>query len=375
MASPNRAAGEPAEPRSSRRGGPTIAYDPTMPTAVVPPPARFAAWTEAEAEPGAYPLEEALEASAGPRPIILDCDPGHDDALALLLALARPEIRLLGVTTVAGNAPLAATTRNALAVLTLAERTDVPVAPGADRPLRRPLEVASVVHGPGGLEGADLPEPAVEPLDEPAVEFIARCVEASPVPVTLVPTGPLTNIALFLASYRRLAAEKVGGICLMGGAIGAGNWTPSAEFNIWVDPEAAAIVFDSGRPIAMLGLDVTHQAILTLADADRLGALGTRTGRTFADLLRFFARYHHERYGWDGAPIHDAVAVAHTLGLGLVETRRARVDVETASELTRGRTVVDFEGRSGRLPNAEVGVTLDRRRFIELLVDAVRRFP
>lgn len=346
-----------------------------MPTTVVPPPIRFAAWTAAEPEPGAYPLEEALEEPAGPRPIILDCDPGHDDALALLLALARPEARLLGVTTVAGNAPLAATTRNALAVLTLADRTDVPVAAGADRPLRRPLEVASVVHGPGGLEGADLPEPEQDPVPEPAVEFIARAVEASPVPVTLVPTGPLTNIALFLSAYRRLAADKVGGICLMGGAIGTGNWTPSAEFNIWVDPEAAAIVFESGLPIAMIGLDVTHQAIMTLADGDRLAAIGNRTGAAFADLLRYFARYHRDRYGWDGAPIHDAVAVAHVLGLGLVETRRGRVDVETVSELTRGRTVVDFEGRTSRPANADVGVALDRRRFIELLVEAVRRFP
>ncbi len=346
-----------------------------MPTVVAPPRTRFVAWAEAEVEPEAYPLEEAIEEPVGPRPIILDCDPGHDDALALLLALARPEVRLLGVTTVAGNAPLAATTRNALAVLTLAGRTDVPVAAGADRPLRRPLEVASVVHGPGGLEGADLPEPEVEALPEPAVEFIARTVEASPVPVTLVPTGPLTNIALFLASYRHLAATKVGGICLMGGSVGAGNWTPSAEFNVWVDPDAAAIVFESGLPIAMMGLDVTHQAILTLADADRLAASGNRTGAAFADLLRYFARYHRERYGWDGAPIHDAVAVAHVLGLGLVETRRGRVDVETQSDLTRGRTVVDFEGRTGRPTNAEVGVALDRRRFIELLIEAVRRFP
>lgn len=347
-----------------------------MPTTLVRPPTGPVIWSDTEPEAEADPREEVVaEELDGPRPIILDCDPGHDDALALLLALARPEVRLLGVTTVAGNAPLPATTRNALAVLTLADRTDVPVAAGADRPLRRPLEVASVVHGPGGLEGAELPEPAMEPLDEPAVEFIARTVEASPVPVTLVPTGPLTNIALFLACHRKLAAAKVGGICLMGGAIGAGNWTPSAEFNIWVDPEAAAIVFESGLPITMIGLDVTHQAIMTLADADRLRGLGNRSGAVFADLLGYFARYHRERYGWDGAPIHDAVAVAHVLGLGLVETRRGRVDVETAGELTRGRTVVDFEARTGRPPNAEVGIALDRRRFIELLIDAVRRFP
>jgi pyrimidine-specific ribonucleoside hydrolase len=309
-----------------------------------------------------------------PTPIILDCDPGHDDALAMLLALARPEVELLGVTTVAGNATLENVTRNALSVLTLIERTDVPVAVGADRPLRRPLITAAHVHGVSGLEGADLPAPAFAPVDEPAVDFIARHVAASELPVTLVPTGPLTNIGAFIERYPALL-ERVSHICLMGGSIGEGNITASAEFNIWVDPEAAALVFDCGRRVTMIGLDVTHQAIVTHADAERLAALGTRTGRVFADLLHYFARFHRSRYGWDGSPIHDAVAVAHVVGMDLIQTQAYRVDVETTSELTRGRTVVDLRGLTGRPANVDVGLAIDRPRFVEMLQEAVGRYP
>lgn len=307
-------------------------------------------------------------------PIVLDCDPGHDDALAILLALARPEVELLAVTTVAGNAPLPATTRNALRVLTLLGRPEIPVAAGASRPLLRPLRAAPEVHGASGLDGADLPEPAMAARPEGAIELLRSTIESAPGPITLVPTGPLTNIALLLRTYPQVA-ERIERICLMGGSIGEGNTTASAEFNIWVDPEAAAVVFDCGRPITMIGLDVTHEARLTLSDADRLAAYGTPSGRVFADLLRYFARFHRERYGWDGAPIHDAVAVAHVAFPGLVETRPYHVDIETTSELTRGRTVVDLHGLTGRPPNAEVGVAIDRRRFVELLVEAVGRFP
>jgi pyrimidine-specific ribonucleoside hydrolase len=312
--------------------------------------------------------------TSGSTPVIVDCDPGHDDALAILLALARPELDLLAITTVAGNAPLAATTRNALRVLTLLGRTDIPVAAGAPCPLLRPLHVADDVHGTSGLDGADLPEPVVTVRPESALELLRATLEASPVPVTLIPTGPLTNIALLARTYPRLL-DRVARICLMGGAVGEGNTTASAEFNIWADPEAAAIVFDCGRPITMIGLDVTHEARMTHADADRLAALGNRTGRVFADLLRFFARFHLERYGWDGSPIHDAVAVAHVAVPGLVTTRPYHVDVETTSELTRGRTVVDTYGLTGRAANAEVGVAIDRARFVELIVEAVARFP
>ncbi len=189
-----------------------------------------------------------------------------------------------------------------------------------------------------------------------------------------MPTGPLTNIALLIRTYPRLL-ERIERICLMGGAIGEGNVTASAEFNIWADPEAAAIVFEAGRPITMIGLDVTHQAIVNAADAARMAALGTRTGRVFADLLEFFGRFHRERYGWDGSPIHDAVAVAHVALPGLVETEACRVDVETASELSRGRTVADRAGQTGRPVNAEIGLAIDRARFVDLLVEAVAQFP
>ncbi len=262
-------------------------------------------------------------------PIILDCDPGHDDALAITLALARPELELLALTTVAGNAPLEATTRNALRVLTLLGRTDVPVGRGAPAPLVRPLHVAVNVHGESGLDGADLPEPALDVQPVHAIELIRTVIERSPVPVTLVPTGPLTNIALLLRTYPRLI-ERIDQICLMGGSVGEGNTTASAEFNIWADPEAAEIVFQAGRPVTMIGLDVTHQAIVTADDAERMARLGNRTGQVFAGLLEFFGRFHRTRYGWDGSPVHDAVAVAHLAVPGLVETEPCRVDVETS---------------------------------------------
>jgi pyrimidine-specific ribonucleoside hydrolase len=309
-----------------------------------------------------------------PRPVIIDCDPGHDDALAILLALASPSLDVLGITTVTGNSPLANTTRNALRVLTLLGRTDVPVAAGAERHLLRDSWIPVEFHGTSGLDGADLPEPAVGPWPGAAVELTTTLVRDAPEPVTLVATGPLTNVAIFLRAQPALHA-RIDGICLMGGSIGEGNTTASAEFNIWADPEAAAVVFGSGLPVTMHGLDVTHQALFLPDDIARLDALETRTGTVFADLLRFVAEHHRVRYGWDGPPIHDAVAVAHLVDPGLVETRPYVVEIETHSELTRGRTVVDLEGLTGRPPNAEVGIRLDRERFVELIVAAVARFP
>jgi len=319
----------------------------------------------------------ALPAAPGagtPRPVILDCDPGHDDALAILLACASPELEVLGVTTVGGNAGLANTTRNALRVLTLLGRTDLPVAAGADRPLVREPFIQPAFHGESGLDGADLPEAAMKARPEAAIELTASLVRASAAPVTLVPTGPLTNIALFLRAFPALH-DRIGAISLMGGALGGGNTTASAEFNIWQDPEAAAIVFGSGIPILMAGLDVTHQALVLPADVARLDGLGTRTGRIFADLMRFFAIHHRNRYGWAGPPVHDAVAVGVLVAPWLVTRRRMRVDVETGDGLTRGRTVGDEEGISGRPANAEVGVDLDRAAFLDLVIDAVARFP
>jgi pyrimidine-specific ribonucleoside hydrolase len=306
-------------------------------------------------------------------PIILDCDPGHDDALAIVLALARPELRLLAITTVAGNAGLDRTTRNALRVLTLLGRTDVPVAAGAERPIVREPWVPVAFHGDSGLDGADLPEPAVGATALGALELASGLLRAADEPITLVATGPLTNIALLLRAAPGLR-DRIAAISVMGGSLGEGNTTASAEFNIWADPEAAAIVFEAGIPIRMAGLDVTHQALVLPADIARLEGLGTRAGRVFADLMRFFAIHHRDRYGWDGPPIHDAVAVAWLAEPGLVRSSELRIDIETAGVHTRGRTVADREGLTGRPPNVTVGLEIDRERLIDLVVDAVGRF-
>ena len=306
-------------------------------------------------------------------PIILDCDPGHDDALAIALAVARPELHLLAITTVAGNAPLDRTTRNALRVLTLLGRTDIPVAAGAEQPLMRELLAQVQFHGDSGLDGADLPEPAVGPVPIGALELASALLREAGEPVTLVATGPLTNVALLLRAAPSLR-HRIAAISLMGGSLGEGNTTAAAEFNMWTDPEAAAIVFGSGIPIRMAGLDVTHQALVLPADIARLAGLGTRPGRVFADLMRFFAIHHRDRYGWGGPPIHDAIAVAWLVEPDLVGSATLRIDVETTGEHTRGRTVADPEGLSGRPANAEVGLSIDRERLIDLVVDAVGRF-
>jgi inosine-uridine nucleoside N-ribohydrolase len=301
--------------------------------------------------------------------ILLDCDPGHDDAIALLLALASPEVELVGVTTTHGNQTLEKTTANALKLLEFVGRTDIPVAAGADRPLRREPFVAAYVHGESGMDGPALPPPTTTPVKEHAVDFIAESVVAGTDPVTLVPTGPLTNIGLFLARHPESAA-RVERIVLMGGAIGEGNVTPAAEFNIWCDPEAADRVFSSGLDVTMIGLDVTHKALVGRAHTEQLRGSG-RVGAMVAELLDFYGRFHRETYGWDGSPIHDAVAVAHAFRPGLVETRRTGVRVDCDGELGRGRTNVDLYGRVGWKPNAEVGVDIDAGGFIGLLLERI----
>ncbi len=304
-----------------------------------------------------------------PTPIVLDCDPGHDDAIALLLALGSPELELLGVTTTYGNQTLEKTTANALRVLELAGRTDVPVAVGAAAPLERELVVAAHVHGESGLDGPALPSPSVEPVADDAVEWIAGAVADAAGPVTLVPTGPLTNVARYLAVHGTDGLQR---IVLMGGAIAEGNMTPAAEFNIWADPEAAHAVFHSGLDVTMIGLDVTHKAVTGPEVQRRLREAGS-IGVFVAELVDFFTVYHRETYGWDGAPIHDAVAVAHVLRPGLVETVARNVEVERESELCRGRTVVDLWRRTGRPANAHVGVDLDTDAFFDLLVERIGR--
>jgi len=303
-----------------------------------------------------------------PIPVILDCDPGHDDAIALLLALASPELELVGVTTSYGNQTLEKTTANALRVLELVERTDVPVSAGAERPLARELVVAAHVHGESGLDGPALPEAHATPIPDDAASFTARAIRSARAPVTIVATGPLTNVARYLAEH---GPEGIGQIVVMGGAIAEGNFTPAAEFNVWCDPEAAAAVFDSGLDVSMIGLDVTHQALLGAEIEARLRDIG-RIGAFVADLSVYFTRYHRETYGWEGAPIHDAVAVAHLIRPGLVETRHRSVEVELESELCRGRTVVDLWNRTDRPPNVHVGVGIDVDAFFELLVERIR---
>jgi len=300
-------------------------------------------------------------------PIVLDCDPGHDDAIALLLALASPEVEVLGVTTSYGNQTLEKTTENALRVLELVGRTDVPVTRGADRPLGRELVVAAHVHGDSGLDGPVLPAATTAPRSDDAVDFVAKLVQAAAKPVTLVPTGPLTNVARYLGEH---GTDGIARVVLMGGSIAEGNFTPAAEFNVWCDPEAAAQVFASGLDVTMVGLDVTHKALLGPAEEARLRASG-RVGAFVAELNVFFTRYHRDTYGWDGAPIHDAVAVAHVIRPGLLETRHRNVEIELESELCRGRTVVDLWNRTDRAPNANVAVGLDREALFELLVERI----
>jgi inosine-uridine nucleoside N-ribohydrolase len=300
-------------------------------------------------------------------PIILDCDPGHDDAIALLLALASPELELLGVTTVHGNQTVEKTTANAIRVLDLVGRADVPVAAGADRPLVRELVVASHVHGESGLDGPALPPPSRAAIGETALAFLERRIAASTVPVTLVATGPLTNVAQLLEQTGGVNLER---IVVMGGSIAEGNMTPAAEFNIWADPEAAAVVFASPLDTTMIGLDVTHRAVTTPALQARLRG-GGAVGSFVADLIDFFAVYHRETYGWEGAPIHDAVAVAHVVRPGLVTTVQRNVEIELVSELCRGRTVVDRWTRTARPRNAHVGIDLDTTAFFDLLIERI----
>ncbi|QWL65393.1 pyrimidine-specific ribonucleoside hydrolase RihA [Aeromonas jandaei] len=307
-------------------------------------------------------------------PVILDCDPGHDDAIALILALASPELKVLAVTTSAGNQTPDKTLNNALRILTLLGRDDIPVAAGAPKPLARELIIADNVHGESGLDGPKLPDPAFAPQAMTGIELMARSLRESPEPVTLVPTGPLTNIALLLAAHPELKS-KIARIVLMGGAAGAGNWTPAAEFNIYVDPEAADMVFKSGIPITMCGLDVTHEAQVMDEDIERVRAITNPVAQCVAGLLDFFMIYHRDpKWGFAGAPLHDPCTIAWLLNPALFHGVECRVDIETRGEHTVGMTVVDRYGLTGKPANALVLLGLDRAGFIDLLVERLRAF-
>jgi inosine-uridine nucleoside N-ribohydrolase len=305
-------------------------------------------------------------------PTILDCDPGHDDMVAILLAAAHPRIDLIAVTTVAGNGTLERTTHNARAVCTMAGIRDVPIAAGEAGPLVGTLRTAAHVHGETGLEGAELADPDVPLAAEHAVDLMARVLRDATEPVTLVPTGPLTNVAMLLRTYPSLT-ERVGEIVLMGGSTGPGNVEPLAEFNIYVDPEAADVVFSSGLPVTMCGLNVTHQALATEAVLERLLGLGTPLADTVVRLLSFFRDRYRDLWGLPAPPVHDPVAVARVIDPDLVRCQDAHVAVELHGAHTRGATVCDCFGVSGRTPNARVAMELDAEGFWDLVVSAVER--
>lgn len=306
-------------------------------------------------------------------PVILDCDPGHDDAIAIMLAAGDPAVDLLAITTVGGNQTLEKTTLNALRVCTLAG-IDVPVAAGCARPLTRPLRIADDVHGESGLDGPVFGAPTVSPVAEHAVELIHRLLTESPTPVTVIPTGPLTNIALLLSLYPGDAA-LIREIVLMGGSTERGNVTPYAEANIYVDPEAAAIVFESGVPVTMCGLNVTHQALVTPEVVSRLAGLGGTLGPVCAELMTFFGATYRKLWGFEVPPLHDPVAVARVLDPALVTCVDAHVSIELTGEHTRGATVVDLHGYLGRPANAKVAVGLDVPAFWDRLEAALARLP
>ena len=309
------------------------------------------------------------------RRIIIDTDPGQDDAVAMLLALASPdELDVLGITAVAGNVPLALTQLNARKICEVAGRTDVPVYAGCVRPMMRPLVTAEYVHGPTGIDGADLPEPSMGLEPQHAVDFIIdTLMAATESDITLCPLGPLTNIGMALVKEPRIAS-KVREIVLMGGGfLEGGNVTPAAEFNIYVDPQAAHVVFSSGIPITMMPLDVTHQALATVPRVAAFGQMGTAVGDAVAGMLDFFDRYDMEKYGTDGAPLHDPCVIAYLLEPDLFGGKACHVEIVTDNGPALGMTVIDWWGVTKNAPNTTVMRDVDADRFFALLVERIGR--
>ncbi|AJF73023.1 ribonucleoside hydrolase [Raoultella ornithinolytica] len=302
-------------------------------------------------------------------PIILDCDPGHDDAIAIVLALASPELDVKAITSSAGNQTPEKTLRNVLRMLTLLQRQDIPVAGGARKPLMRELIIADNVHGESGLDGPALPEPDFAPQNCTAVELMAKTLRESPQPVTIVATGPQTNVALLLNGHPELR-DKIARIVMMGGAMVLGNWQPAAEFNIYVDPEAAEIVFQSGIPVVMAGLDVTHRAQIHDMDIERFRQVGNPVATIVAELLDFFMEYHKDaKWGFTGAPLHDPCTIAWLLKPELFTCVERWVGVETQGKYTQGMTVVDYYFLTGNQPNTTVLLDVDREGFVDLLAE------
>jgi purine nucleosidase len=311
-----------------------------------------------------------------PRKIIIDTDPGQDDAVAILLALASPEeLDVVAITTVAGNVPLPLTTRNALMMCELAGRTDVPVYEGSVRPMVRDLVTAEYVHGATGIDGAGLAEPTMEVSDGHAVDAIVDIVMAAePGEITVCPLGPLTNIGQALVREPRIA-DRLDQIVLMGGGFfEGGNRTPAAEFNIYVDPHAADIVFRCGVPITMMPLDVTHKALTSPDRLARFAAISSPVGKAVHGMLDYFERFDIEKYGIEGGPLHDPCVIAYLLNPGLFGGKNVSVRIETSSEMTMGMTVVDWWGVTAEPPNATVMREIDADGFYELLADRIARY-
>lgn len=307
------------------------------------------------------------------RKILLDCDPGHDDAVAMMLAWGNPSIELLGITTVGGNQTLDKVTRNALSVATVVGMHDVPIAAGCRLPLVRPVEIAPDVHGDSGLDGVELPEPAVELDPRHGVDLIIETIMSNePGTVTLVPTGPLTNIAM-AARKEPCIVERVQEVVLMGGGYHVGNWSPVAEFNIKVDPEAAHIVFNEKWPIVMVGLDLTHQALATDEVAERIAAVPGSVSQFTLGLFTFFRKAYQDAQGFDFPPVHDPCTLAYLIDPTIVETVKVPVDVELNGSLTTGMTVADFRAPAPEDCHTKVATRLDAPRFWGLVVDAIDR--
>ncbi len=309
-----------------------------------------------------------------PLPIIIDTDPGQDDAVAILLALASPEFEILGITAVAGNVPLALTEINARKICELAGRPDIKVFAGASRPLLRPLVTAEHVHGRTGLDGPVLPDPTMPLQKQHAVEFIIETLmtrEAGTVGLCVL--GPMTNIALALIREPRIASRIKRIVAMGGGFFEGGNMTPAAEFNIYVDPHAARVVFDADIPITLIPLDCTHQALTSAARVEKFRMMKNKSGPATAALLDFFERFDEQKYGTDGGPLHDPCVMAWLIKPELFQSRDVNVSIECESELTMGMTVVDWWRVTGKKPNATVCRSVNAQGFFELLAERIAK--
>jgi pyrimidine-specific ribonucleoside hydrolase len=308
---------------------------------------------------------------AGPVPVVLDCDPGHDDAVAILLALGSPGVRLLGITTCFGNCAVEDATRNAQRVLALAGREDVPVAAGAAGPMRGQVALGNYVHGASGLDGPELPEPTVPPAEETATAMMRRLLVESPEPVTVVVTGPMTNLGILLSEEPGLV-DCIREVVFMGGSTERGNHTPTAEFNTFADPEALDVVLRAGVPVRMVGLNLTHQALATRAVVERMSAMSHDVGRTCAAWMGFFGDSYERIWEFAAPPVHDPCTIAPLLDPDVIRWRDCFVAVELDGTWTRGTTVVDLFGRlPDHAPNASVAVELDAERYWDLVLTAL----